>query len=114
MKNTFIAALLTLSAPALAQVPQWALHPEYSSIKLLGNEHYVVSKNGKYGILRKEAAKSNVALPIEYDSISVFKSHHFFCVIFFNFVSTFSSKRRLLLHYSAWGNAETLGLRRYF
>lgn len=76
MKNTFIAALLTLSAPALAQVPQWALHPEYSSIKLLGNEHYVVSKNGKYGILRKEAAKSNVALPIEYDSISVFKSHH--------------------------------------
>ena len=61
MKNIFIAALLTLSAPALAQVPQWALHPEYSSIKLLGNEHYVVSKNGKYGILRKEAAKSNGA-----------------------------------------------------
>lgn len=76
MKNIFIVTIWALVTSAYAQVPQWALHPEYSSIKLLGNEHYVVSKNGKYGILRKESTKNNVALPIEYDSISVFRGHY--------------------------------------
>lgn len=76
MKNIFIVTFLMLAASAWAQVPQWALHPEYSSVKLLGNGYYVVSKSGKYGILRKESSNGNVALPLEYDSISVFRNHY--------------------------------------
>lgn len=53
-----------------AQIPQWVLHPKYSSIKLLGNGYYVVSLNGKYGMMN---SKEEVVVPLEYDNMSQFK-----------------------------------------
>lgn len=73
MRRLFI--FITLLFPALsliAQIPHWAIHPEYTSIKILGNGLYVVSQNGKYGMLD---ADEKVVVPLLYDNISDFSSH---------------------------------------
>ena len=57
---------------ANAQVPQWALHPKYDSIEMLGNGYYVVSSNGKYGMMN---AKEKEVVALKYDKISPFRSH---------------------------------------
>ena len=56
----------------MAQVPFWTIHPEYTSIKIIGNGLYVVSQNGKYGILN---AEEQIVVPLKYDYISAFSSH---------------------------------------
>ena len=70
MRKTFLALFLMLVSGLSAQIPQWVIHPEYSNIKLLGNGYYVVSKDGKYGMLND---KEEVVVPLEYDNMSQFK-----------------------------------------
>lgn len=55
-----------------AQVPHWTLHPKYEEIKMLGNGYYLVSNNGKYGMMN---AQEKEIVPIKYDNISPFRSH---------------------------------------
>lgn len=55
-----------------AQVPQWTLHPKYDSIEMLGNGYYVVSSNGKYGMMND---KEKEVVALRFDKISPFRSH---------------------------------------
>ena len=72
MKKILILATLLLTVlGAAAQIPRWTLHPVYSSVKALGNGYYVVSKNGKYGMMDKNEKD---IVPLQYDSISPFRS----------------------------------------
>ena len=72
MRHTISTLLLILAMSANAQVPQWALHPKYDSIEMLGNGYYVVSSNGKYGMMN---AKEKEVVALKYDKISPFRSH---------------------------------------
>lgn len=73
MKRNILFAILFCSALCLmAQIPYWAIHPNYTSINILGNGFYVVSQNDKYGMLNSD---EEVIVPLEYDSISSFRSH---------------------------------------
>ena len=56
----------------MGQIPYWAIHPNYTSISMLGNGLYVVSQNGKYGMLNSD---EEVIVPLKYDDISAFSSH---------------------------------------
>lgn len=67
-----LIALFSLLTTANAQVPQWRLHPKYSSIQLLGNGYYAVSIDGKYGIMDKNEKPT---VPLEYDKLAPFHSH---------------------------------------
>ena len=71
-RNLIIAALLLFVVNIYAQIPNWAVHPNYTDIKLLGNGYYVVSKDGKYGILNSSEQE---VIPLMYDSISPFRDH---------------------------------------
>lgn len=64
--------LFSLLTVVQAQVPQWRLHPKYSSIQLLGNGFYAVSQNGKYGIMNKQEKD---VVPLTYDKLAPFHSH---------------------------------------
>lgn len=64
--------LFTLLTAANAQVPQWRLHPKYSSIQLLGNGYYAVSNNGKYGIMNSQEKE---VVPLKYDKLAPFHSN---------------------------------------
>ena len=72
IKKILLAALLLPAVSLMAQIPRWAIHPEYASIKMLGNGLYVVSQNGKYGMLN---ADEEVVVPLKYDAISAFSSN---------------------------------------
>ena len=71
-RKILLVALLLPAVSLMAQIPFWTIHPEYSSIKLLGNGFYVVSQNGKYGMLNSE---EKIVVPMKYDNISAFSSH---------------------------------------
>lgn len=70
MRKTLLAVLLMAVSVLSAQIPQWIIHPKYSSIKILGNGFYVVSQNGKYGMMNN---KEEMVVPLEYDNMSQFK-----------------------------------------
>ena len=72
IRKILFLALLIPAVSLRAQIPHWAIHPEYSSIRLLGNGRYVVFQNGKYGMLD---ADEQVVVPLKYDNISAFSSH---------------------------------------
>ena len=72
IRKFLFAALLLPTVSLMAQIPRWAIHPEYTSIKILGNGFYIVSQNGKYGMLN---ANEDVIVPLKYDNISTFSSH---------------------------------------
>lgn len=69
---TVLIALFCLLSMVQAQVPQWRLHPKYNSIELLGNGYYVVSNNGKYGIMNSQEKE---IVPMIYDKLASFHSH---------------------------------------
>lgn len=73
MKHILFTGLLLFALGLQAQVPQWRIHPKYSSVEIIGNGLYVVSENGKYGILN---AQEQVILPIEYQGIGQFEAHY--------------------------------------
>lgn len=68
----FLVATLFLVLNIEAQMPRWVLHPHYSSIEMLGNGYYVVSENGKYGMMD---SKEKVVVKMLYDRITPFHSH---------------------------------------
>ena len=72
MRHTISTLLLTLAISTNAQVPQWTLHPKYDSIEMLGNGYYVVSSNGKYGMMND---KEKEVVSLRFDKISPFRSH---------------------------------------
>ena len=65
--------MLLMALGLQAQVPQWRIHPKYASVEILGNGLYMVSNNGKYGLLD---AQEQMILPIEYDRIEPFEAHY--------------------------------------
>lgn len=67
-----LIVLFCLLTAANAQVPQWRLHPKYSSIQLLGNGYYAVSIDGKYGIMDKN---EKVIVDLKYDKLAPFYSN---------------------------------------
>lgn len=72
MRKFVITALLLVGMSASAQVPQWTLHPKYDSIEMLGNGYFVVSNNGKYGMMND---KEKEIVPLKFDKLSPFCSH---------------------------------------
>ena len=72
MRKIVISALLLLGLSAKAQVPQWTLHPKYDSIEMLGNGFYVVSNNGKFGMMN---AKEQEVVAPKYEKLSPFRSN---------------------------------------
>ena len=72
MRHTLSTLLLTLAISTNAQVPQWTLHPKYDSIEMLGNGYYVISSNGKYGMMND---KEKEVVALRFDKISPFRSH---------------------------------------
>ncbi len=71
-RNKVLFVMLFIASFVNAQVPRWAVHPNYSNIELMGNGYYVVTKDNKIGIID---SKESVVVPIEYDSISSFRDH---------------------------------------
>ena len=72
MRNIAIIALILLTTSANAQVPHWSLHPKYASIEMLGDGHYLVSDNGKYGMMN---AEKKTIVPLQYEKVSPFRSN---------------------------------------
>ena len=73
MKRKILFVILLCPVLCLmGQIPYWAIHPNYTSISMLGNGLYVVSQNGKYGMLNSD---EEVIVPLKYDDISAFSSH---------------------------------------
>ena len=72
MRNIAIIALILLTTSANAQVPHWSLHPKYASIEMLGDGHYLVSDNGKYGMMN---AEEKTIVPLQYEKVSPFRSN---------------------------------------
>lgn len=69
---TIATTLFYLTMEAYAQVPRWSLHPKYASIKMLGNGNYLVSDNGKYGMMNSSEKE---VVPLKYDKVTSFSSH---------------------------------------
>jgi hypothetical protein len=72
MKYIVSILLFLFTISVHAQIPRWEVHPEYNKIKLLGTGFYVVTKDGKNGMID---ANEKVIIPLKYDSISPFRSH---------------------------------------
>ena len=72
MRNFVITTLFLIGMGAQAQVPHWTLHPKYDSIEMLGNGFYVVSNNGKFGMMNTK--EQEVVAP-KYDKLSSFRTH---------------------------------------
>ena len=72
MRKIIFFLLCLVSASAGAQTPKWTIHPNYDGIRLLGNGYYVVTNNGKYGMLDSNEKE---VVPMAYDSIAPFMSH---------------------------------------
>ena len=69
MKKIVLGLMLLTATSLQAQIPMWAIHPNYDKIKPLNSGNYVVSKNGKQGMLN---AQEKEILPIKYDKIDFF------------------------------------------
>ena len=72
MRKFVITALFLIGMGAYAQVAQWTLHPKYDSIEMLGNGYFVVSNNGRYGMMND---KEKEVVALKYDKLSPFRSH---------------------------------------
>ena len=72
MRSIFTIILFLLGISSNAQVARWVLHPKYDSIKMLGTGYYVVTNNGKYGMVDSNEKE---VVPLAYDSIAPFASH---------------------------------------
>ena len=72
MRKIVISTLLLMGMSVNAQVPRWTLHPKYDSIEMLGNGFYVVSNNGKYGMMN---AKEQEVVAPKYEKLSPFRSN---------------------------------------
>lgn len=72
MRKFVITVLLLIGISAQAQIPQWMLHPKYDSIEMLGNGYFVVSNNGKYGMIN---AQEKEVVASRFDKFSPFHSH---------------------------------------
>jgi hypothetical protein len=73
MKNIVLAALLFMTTSAGAQVPRWVLHPKYDNIEMLGNGCYLVTNNGRTGVMN---ASEKEVVPLQYDKVSPFNTHY--------------------------------------
>jgi hypothetical protein len=73
MKNIVLAALLFMTTSAGAQVPRWVLHPKYDNIEMLGNGFYLVTNNGRTGVMN---ANEKEVVPLQYDKVSPFNTHY--------------------------------------
>lgn len=69
MKKIVMGLMLLTATSLQAQIPMWAIHPNYDKIKPLNSGNYVVSKNGKQGMLN---AQEKEILPIKYDKVDFF------------------------------------------
>lgn len=69
MKKMILGLMLLTATGGQAQIPMWAIHPNYDKIKPLNSGNFVVSKNGKQGILN---AQEKEILPIRFDKIEFF------------------------------------------
>lgn len=92
MRHIISTLLLILAMSANAQVPQWTLHPKYDSIEMLGNGYFVVSNNGKYGMMN---AKEKEIVALRFDKISPFHSHAAILYSNNNFVGYISDEGRI-------------------
>lgn len=92
MRKFVISALLLLGMGAQAQVPQWTLHPKYDSIEMLGNGFYVVSNNGKFGMMN---AKEQEVVAPKYEKLSPFRSNTALLYADGRFVGYMSSEGRV-------------------
>ena len=73
MKNIVLAALLFITTSVGAQVPRWVLHPKYDNIEMLGNGFYLVTNNGRTGVMN---ASEKEVVPLQYDKVSPFNTHY--------------------------------------
>jgi len=73
MKNIVLAALLFMTTSAGAQVPRWVLHPKYDNVEMLGNGFYLVTNNGRTGVMN---ASEKEVVPLQYDKVSPFNTHY--------------------------------------
>lgn len=73
MKNIVLAALLFMTTSAGAQVPRWVLHPKYDNVEMLGNGFYLVTNNGRTGVMN---ANEKEVVPLQYDKVSPFNTHY--------------------------------------
>ena len=69
MKKIILGLMLLTTTGLQAQIPMWVIHPNYDKIKPLNSGNYVVSKNGKQGMLN---AQEKEILPIKYDKVDFF------------------------------------------
>ena len=69
MRKFFLGLMLLSVISLQAQIASWVLHPTYDKIKPLNNGNYVVSKNGRQGMLN---AQEQEILPIRYDKVEFF------------------------------------------
>lgn len=56
-----------------AQVPRWVLHPKYDNVEMLGNGFYLVTNNGRTGVMN---ASEKEVVPLQYDKVSPFNTHY--------------------------------------
>lgn len=73
MKNIVLAALLFMTTSVGAQVPRWVLHPKYDNVEMLGNGFYLVTNNGRTGVMN---ASEKEVVPLQYDKVSPFNTHY--------------------------------------
>ena len=69
MRKFILGWMLIMGTCLQAQIPTWVLHPTYDKIKPLNNGNFVVSKNGRQGMLN---AQEQEILPIKYDKVEFF------------------------------------------
>ena len=62
-----------MTTSAGAQVPRWVLHPKYDNIEMLGNGFYLVTNNGRTGVMN---ASEKEVVPLQYDKVSPFNTHY--------------------------------------
>ena len=62
-----------MTTSAGAQVPRWVLHPKYDNIEMLGNGFYLVTNNGRTGVMN---ANEKEVVPLQYDKVSPFNTHY--------------------------------------
>lgn len=92
MRKIVLATLLLFAIGLEAQISQWRIHPKYSRIDMLGNGLYVITENGKCGIMN---AQEKEILPMQYDYIGEFESHYAIVINNGQFVAYVSDEGKL-------------------
>lgn len=69
MRKMILGLMLLTGISLQAQIASWVLHPTYDKIKPLNNGNYVVSKNGRQGMVN---AQEQEILPIQYDKVEFY------------------------------------------